>query len=204
MFKTETTYFTPDDKKKPSGPIPKGKWYAMVIDVDKVLTDKMITSRHDKTVTHLADKYIFRYRLHEDNEGMSFEDTDGNEVLGDDYVGYEVKSNSIWVWKKSDDPNVTPNDAGNFRYSTVLKAVDYPFNVVEMEDNKGEMKKRYELPVDIDDSEIVGKRVIIDVIHNDYSFTNDAGELKEGTSSKELGVYKWEGEPKNNKDSVPF
>ena len=187
-FDIATTTYIPD-KRKSNGssegfePVPEGKYYASIVEVKRKFEDKLINSRDEQGIQHMADLLEVTYKI------------DGNKHP--DFKNRRIWSNAIWVWKDKnhiktlghDTLMVTPNEGSNERYAKFLEVAGYELDkkIVEVEDSQGKTVKReaVTLPVDIDLEECQGKALIIQV--KNYEYTNKSGE--EVTGQKELGLY---------------
>lgn len=185
LLKQDVTYF--DGSKGNLETIPEGKYFAHIESINKKLIDKTVPSRSVQGATHLCDLLEIIYKIAGDSES----------------AGRKVWSNAIWIFKDPEDGEHTPNPGGNYRYSQFLSTVDYPCKEVEVEDDKGEKRTVKELPIELDSSYVLGKPVIIEVKHRNY--TNKEGEEK--VAANESGIYPWpEGKSieVDDNDDLPF
>ncbi len=200
----ETTTFIPSDKPaKTNEIVAEGKYKAAIVKVEKKQQDKVIPSRTENGVNHVADMLQVEYVLSDDNAN---------------HAGRHVWSSPIWIWK--DTPHIktlgldtllhVPNTNNNFRYHKFLEVAGYDIEekVVEVQDSNGKTVKRkaFTLPVELDLSIAEGSQCIIDVKHEKW--TNKEGE--ERTTAKERGLYELEGAEKidiksnDDDDDLPF
>ena len=158
-LKTEVTYYDPNDAPKEYVPIPKGKYMAHVSEFG--ISNNGWLSNDNQ----LAVIYEAKYKLSEKY-----------------FAGREVRSKGIFLFKKPG-PSETfkANPAGNKRMFIFLEAVNYPLNTVAVKNDKGQEINVKEIPVDIDETKIIGQPILIEVGHELY---------KEKTYEKEFQVFK--------------
>ena len=176
-LKTEVTYYDPNDAPKEYVPIPKGKYMAHVSEFG--ISNNGWLSNDNQ----LAVIYEAKYKLSEKYlEDKVLRNDQGSEFAGSEFAGREVRSKGIFLFKKPG-PSETfkANPAGNKRMFIFLEAVNYPLNSVTVKNDKGQEINVKEIPVDIDDTKIIGQPILIEIGHELY---------KEKTYEKEFQVFK--------------
>ena len=204
LLDMETTTFVPSDKPQQSREIvAEGKYKAIIVAVERKQQDKVIPSRTENGVNHVADMLQVEYKISDENAN---------------HAGRHVWSSPIWIWK--DTPHIkalgldtllhVPNTNNNFRYHKFLEVAGYDIEekVVEVEDSNGKAVKRkaFTLPVELDLDKASGVQCVISVVHEKW--TDKEGE--ERTTAKERGLFELEGASKveiaskDDDDDLPF
>ena len=110
----ETTTFVPSDRPQQSREIvAEGKYKAIIVAVERKQQDKVIPSRTEDGVNHVADMLQVEYKISDENAN---------------HAGRHIWSSPIWIWK--DTPHIkalgldtllhVPNTNNNFRYHKIL------------------------------------------------------------------------------------
>ena len=166
--------------------IPEGKYKANALELSK----REVKVRNQ----FLADVYDIMFEVSEDNKGESVE-SDGKEVDKGSFSGRKLKSKGFFRFKKPDPSNadhagLEENSRSNKSYLELLDS----FQIKTEADNEG----KFLLP-NINESDISGMPVIIDVVHE--SWTNKQGEEK--VSAKAQSIFIWEG-AERKEEELPF
>ena len=141
---------------------------------------------------YLSDIYEVKFEIAPENEENVYEEN-GEEISGKVFVGKEVRSKGFFRFVKPDKltyPDLQENTGSNKSYMELIQS----FGVVTEADENG----RFFLPI-IDESDVVGMPVEIEVYHNKWRDT----EGKEVTTPKASAIFKWEGQKKRTED-LPF
>lgn len=167
-FETETTYYDPSEAG--SGeylPLPKGKYVAFIKEFN-MNKENWVSNDNQH-----ADIYEAKYTLDKESlMKMTLRDDKGNELNPVDFVNKEIRSKGFFLFK--DHPG------GNKRINILLQAVNYPMDSKEVTNTKGEKIKVQAIPMDIDDTKLIGQPVLIEVGHEMY---------KEKIYEKEFQLY---------------
>ena len=143
---------------------------------------------------YVADVFDIEFEIAEENKGKTVE-IDGKSVDKGGYGGKTVKSKGFFRFKKPDASNslhtgLEMNTKSNKSYMELLSS----FSIETEEDKEG----RYFLP-HINESDVNGKAVIIDIVHEHW--TSREGDSM--VTPKAKAIFEWEGQaPK--KEELPF
>lgn len=200
----EYTYFDPDDTQE-YVPLPRGKYNAHITGIQLKRQDMSINSRSEPGAKHLCDIYDVTYEVDPSVGDLTIRDDQGTEYNGSTFSGRKVLSKGFFLFKQPNGrEDHLPNPGGNARVHYLLKATGYPIDKVMVEDKKGNKKEVEKLPVYLDENKLVGKPVIINVIHDEW--TDKEGATK--VTPKENGVSEWKGghsiELETAEEDLPF
>jgi hypothetical protein len=200
----EYTYFDPDDTQE-YVPLPRGKYSAHITNVELKRENLSINSRSNPGAKHLCDIYNVTYEIDPSISNLTLRDDEGNEHPGSNFSGRKVLSKGFFLFKNPNGrEDHLPNPGGNARMHFLLKASGYPIDKAVIEDDTGNKKEVERLPVYLDGDKMVGKPVIINVVHEEW--TDKEGEEK--ITPKESGVSEWkEGqaiELETDTEDLPF
>ena len=189
MLQMETTTFIPDDKPQRSNePVQEGKYKAEVVKVTRKHSDKVIQSRNEDGVNHVADMLEVEYKITDDNASEARR---------------HVWSSPIWIWKDTEHIKSigldtllhVPNQSNNVRYMKFLEVGGYEIeeSIVEQKDSKGNVQKRkaYTLPVEIDLDLAIGRQCFIEVKHQKW--TDKEGNQR--VTAKEMLLFPIDDQP---------
>jgi hypothetical protein len=168
-----------------SGVMPEGTYKAYATELT-LKEDLVVRSKY------LADVYEVTFEIADENSEYSY-DRDGKTVSGKAFVGKKLRSKGFFRFKKPNPdtyPNLEENSGSNKSYMELVES----FGVELEEDKEG----RFFLP-SVDESDIVGVPVIIDVYHSKWT-DNDGNER---TTPRAGSIFKWDGQKRRLKD-FPF